>query len=80
MSRINNYILYFLNATVLSKYSKEELIGILEFAVPYPIGGKPLICGTTFPQVMIGQGLSVSVSALSGTKRPLQENVTRVTK
>jgi hypothetical protein len=34
MSRINNYILYFPNATVLSKYSKEELIGILEFAVP----------------------------------------------
>jgi hypothetical protein len=29
MSRINNYIPYFLNATVLSKYSKEELIGIL---------------------------------------------------
>jgi hypothetical protein len=34
MSRINNYILFFPNAKVLSKYSKEELIGILEFAVP----------------------------------------------
>jgi hypothetical protein len=28
MSRINNYILFFLNATVLSKYSKEEHLGI----------------------------------------------------
>jgi hypothetical protein len=34
MSRINNYIPFFPNATVLSKYSKEELINILEFAVP----------------------------------------------
>jgi hypothetical protein len=34
MSQINNYILFFPNATVLSKYSKEELLGILEFAVP----------------------------------------------
>jgi hypothetical protein len=34
MSRINNYILFFPNATVLSKYSKEELLSILEFAVP----------------------------------------------
>jgi hypothetical protein len=34
MSRINNYIPFFPNATVLSKYSKEELFGILEFAVP----------------------------------------------
>jgi hypothetical protein len=34
MSRINNYILFFLNATVLPKYSKAELLGILEFAVP----------------------------------------------
>jgi hypothetical protein len=33
MSRINNYIPFFLNTTVLSKYSKEELLGILEFAV-----------------------------------------------
>jgi hypothetical protein len=38
MSRINNYNPFFLNATVLSKYSKEELLNILEFA-----GGKPLI-------------------------------------
>jgi hypothetical protein len=34
MSRINNYIPYFLNATVLSKYSEEEILSILEFAVP----------------------------------------------
>jgi hypothetical protein len=34
MSRINNYILFFPNATVLSKYSEEELLNILEFAVP----------------------------------------------
>jgi hypothetical protein len=33
MSRINNYIPFFPNATVLSKYSKEELLYILEFAV-----------------------------------------------
>jgi hypothetical protein len=33
MSRICNYIPFFPNATVLSKYSKEELLGILEFAV-----------------------------------------------
>jgi hypothetical protein len=34
MSRINNYIQFFPNATVLSKYSEEELLNILEFAVP----------------------------------------------
>jgi hypothetical protein len=34
MSQINNYIPFFLNATVLSKYSEEELLNILEFAVP----------------------------------------------
>jgi hypothetical protein len=34
MCRINNYIPFFPNATVLSKYSKEELLNILEFAVP----------------------------------------------
>jgi hypothetical protein len=34
MSRINNYILFFPNATVLSKYSEEGLLNILEFAVP----------------------------------------------
>jgi hypothetical protein len=34
MSQINNYIPFFPNATVLSKYSKEELLNILEFAVP----------------------------------------------
>jgi hypothetical protein len=34
MSWINNYIPFFLNATVLSKYSEEELLNILEFAVP----------------------------------------------
>jgi hypothetical protein len=33
MSRINNYISFFPNATVLLKYSKEELLNILEFAV-----------------------------------------------
>jgi hypothetical protein len=34
MSRINNHILFFPNATMASKYSKEELmLGILEFAV-----------------------------------------------
>jgi stalled ribosome alternative rescue factor ArfA len=32
MSRINNYIPFFPNATVLSKYSEEELLNILEFA------------------------------------------------
>jgi hypothetical protein len=39
MSRIKNYIPFFLNGTVLLKYSKEELLGILEFAVP-PHGRK----------------------------------------
>jgi hypothetical protein len=34
MSCINNYIPFFPNATVLLKYSEEELLGILEFAVP----------------------------------------------
>jgi hypothetical protein len=34
MSRINNYILFFPNATVLTKYSEEELLNISEFAVP----------------------------------------------
>jgi hypothetical protein len=34
MSRINNYIPFVPNAAVLSKYSKEELLNILEFAVP----------------------------------------------
>jgi hypothetical protein len=34
MSRIYNYIPFFPNATVLSRYSKKELLGILEFAVP----------------------------------------------
>jgi hypothetical protein len=34
MSQINNYIWFFPNATVLSKYSEEELLGILKFAVP----------------------------------------------
>jgi hypothetical protein len=34
MSQINNYIPFFPNATVLSKYSEEELLNILEFAVP----------------------------------------------
>jgi hypothetical protein len=34
MSRINNYIPFFQNVTVLSKYSEEELLGILDFAVP----------------------------------------------
>jgi hypothetical protein len=34
MSRINNFIPFSPNAMVLSKYSKEELIGILELAVP----------------------------------------------
>jgi hypothetical protein len=33
MSRINNNIPFVPNATVLSKYSKEELLNILEFAV-----------------------------------------------
>jgi hypothetical protein len=31
---MNNYIPFFPNATVLSKYSEEELLNILEFAVP----------------------------------------------
>jgi hypothetical protein len=34
MSRINKYIPFFPNAMVLSKYSKEELLSKLEFAVP----------------------------------------------
>jgi hypothetical protein len=34
VTRINNYIPFFPNATVLSKYSEEELLNILEFAVP----------------------------------------------
>jgi hypothetical protein len=33
-SQINNYIPFFPNATVLSKYSEEKLLNILEFAVP----------------------------------------------
>jgi hypothetical protein len=34
MSQINSYIPFFPNAAVLSKYSEEELLNILEFAVP----------------------------------------------
>jgi hypothetical protein len=34
MSRINNYIPFFPNATVLSEYSEDELVNILEFAMP----------------------------------------------
>jgi hypothetical protein len=34
LSQINNYIPFFPNAMVLLKYSKEELLNILEFAVP----------------------------------------------
>jgi hypothetical protein len=34
MSRINNYIPFFPNVAVLLKYSKEELLNILEFSVP----------------------------------------------
>jgi hypothetical protein len=32
--RINNYMPFFPNAAVLSKYTEEELLNILEFAVP----------------------------------------------
>jgi hypothetical protein len=34
MSRINNFLPYFPEATMNSKYTEKELIGILEFAVP----------------------------------------------
>jgi hypothetical protein len=34
MSQINNYIPFFPNVTLLSKYTEEELLNILEFAVP----------------------------------------------
>jgi hypothetical protein len=33
ISRINTYILFFPKATVLSRYSEEELLNILKFAV-----------------------------------------------
>jgi hypothetical protein len=55
MSRINNYTRFFLNATVLSKYSEEELLGILEFAVP-PHWRKAFdLRDYLFPQVTIRQ-------------------------
>jgi hypothetical protein len=79
MSRINNYILFFPNATVLSKYSEEELLNILEFAVP-PHWRKAFdLRDYLFPQVMIRQGLSASVSASNKMKRPWQKSVTAVT-
>jgi hypothetical protein len=79
MSRINNYILYFPNATVLSEYSEEELIGILEFAVPSH-WRKAFDLRDYLPTSDDkARFISVSVNALSGTKRLLQENLTRVT-
>jgi hypothetical protein len=79
MSRINNYIWFFPNATVLSKYSKEELLNILEFAVP-PHWKKAFdLRDYTFPQVTIRQGLSRSVSTSNGTKCLRKTSVTTVT-
>jgi hypothetical protein len=78
MSRINNYIPFFPNATVHSKYSKEELLGILEFAVP-PHWRKAFDLRIIFPKVTTRRGLSVSVSASNRTKRPRQKSVTAVT-
>jgi hypothetical protein len=75
MSRINNYIPYFPNALVLPKYFKEELIGNLEFAVPSN-WRKAFDLRDYLPT---SDDKAVSVGPLSGTKRPLQENVTRVT-
>jgi hypothetical protein len=43
MSWTNNYILFFPNAAVLSKYSKEELYSISWNSLCRPIRGKPLI-------------------------------------
>jgi hypothetical protein len=68
MSRINNYFLFFPNAAVLSKYSEEELVSILEFAVLSHWRKAFDLPDYTFPQVMIRGGLPVSVSTLSRTK------------
>jgi hypothetical protein len=72
MSRINNYIPFFPNATVLSKYSKEKLLSILEFAVP-PHWRKAFDLRDYLPtNDTIRQGLLRSVSASNGSKRPLK--------
>jgi hypothetical protein len=73
MSRINNYILFFPNATVLSKYSEEELLNILEFAVP-PHWRKAFELRDYLPT----SDDKASVSASNKTKRPRQESVTAV--
>jgi hypothetical protein len=78
MSTINNYIPYFPNAAVLPTYSKEELVGILEFAV-LSHWWKAFDLRDYLPTSDERQGLSVSVSTWSGMKHPLQENVMRVT-
>jgi hypothetical protein len=79
MSQINNYIPFFPNATVLSKYFEEELLGILEFAV-LPHWRKAFDLRDYLPTSdNIRQGLSVSVSASNGTKRHRQKSMTAVT-
>jgi hypothetical protein len=78
MSQINNYIPFFPNAMVLSKYSKEELVGILEFAVP-PHWRKAFDLRDYLPTSATRQGLSVSGSASNGTKHPPQKSMTAVT-
>jgi hypothetical protein len=66
------------NSTVKT-FQGRALFGILEFAVLSHWRKAFDLRDYTFPQVIIRQGLSVSVSALSRTKHLLQENMTRVT-
>jgi hypothetical protein len=75
MRRINSYTLFFPNVMVLSKYSKEELLGILEFAVP-PHWRKAFDLRDYLPT---RGGILRSVSASNGRKCPLHESVTTVT-
>jgi hypothetical protein len=79
MSRINNYIPFFPNVTEVSKYSKEELLNILEFAVPPPHWRKAFDLRDYLPTSDNKARLSRSVSSSNRTKHPRQESVTTVT-
>jgi hypothetical protein len=78
MSQINKYIPFFPNATVLSKYSKEELLNILEFAVP-PHWRKAFDLRDYLPTSDNKARFMRSVIASNGTKRPRKKRVTTVT-
>jgi hypothetical protein len=78
MSRINNYILFFPNATVLSKYSKEELLNILEFAVP-PHWRKAFDLRNYLPTSDNKTRFFSECERLEQNKTPPKKNVTAVT-